>query len=78
MIEWFWDLSDDKAVESEMDFIEPNLSFQLLDKSKEEKTIQIKFDLESRPQSADDEKNYHIAFNFSNQQLSEIANDLTL
>lgn len=78
LIEWFSDLAKDNEVDNQVEFIEPNLSFQLLDTSKDDKTIQVKFDLESRPSSAVDDRDYVIAFNFSNQELSEIANALTL
>lgn len=78
LIGWFSDVSNDNEVNSEMNFIEPNVSFQLLDKSKDKNIVQIKFDFESRPRSADDEKDYVIVFNFSNYELSEIANELTL
>jgi hypothetical protein len=76
LTQWFADLSNEKEVDTEVDFIEPNLSFQLLDSSKDNKTIQIKFDVESKPQSADDVKDYQIAFAFTNDELSEIANGL--
>ena len=79
LIRWFSDLSQDKETEfAEMTFVEPNLSFQILDKTADQKTIQVKFDLESKPQSADDDKEYFIVFQFSNYDLARIANDLTV
>lgn len=78
LIEWFSDLANDSQVENELEFIEPNLSFKLIDRSKGDKTVRIRFDLESRPTSAYDDKDYFIVFHFSTQELLEIANALTL
>ncbi|MFL5742796.1 MAG: hypothetical protein ACJ75B_21435 [Flavisolibacter sp.] len=79
LIAWFSDLSQGKEVQfSEMRFIEPNLLFQHLDKNKDGKTIQIRFNSESRPITADDDREYFIDFSFSNQELATIASDLTL
>ena len=58
-------------------FIEPNLSFELLDNfDSKPKTIRIKFDLESRPQSATDDKEYFVDFIADNQELERIKLDL--
>ncbi|MBL7737710.1 MAG: hypothetical protein JNK14_00700 [Chitinophagaceae bacterium] len=79
IIKWFSALSQNQEVEHlEMTFIEPNLSFQFLDKTSDTKTIQIKFNLESRPQPADDDKEYFINFHFFNKDLATIANELSI
>jgi hypothetical protein len=79
LIAWFSDLSHSKSIElSEITFVEPNLSFQLSEQTEDQKTIEIKFDLESRPQFAEDEKEYFIVFRFSNTELSIIARELTI
>jgi hypothetical protein len=77
LIEWFNDLSRNNDVEfAEMLFVEPNLSFEILEKSENLKTIQIKFNAESKLQSVDEDKEYFVVFQFSNQELATIARDL--
>lgn len=79
LIKWFLTLSQDNEVDhTEITFIEPNLSFQLLDKVSNKRNIQIKFDFESRPQSADDDKEYFVTLQFSTEDLAAIANELTI
>jgi hypothetical protein len=56
--------------------MEPNLEFELTKKSTEEKHIRIIFDLESRPQNADDEKEYFVDCVFNNDELKLIAKEL--
>lgn len=78
LIQWFANLSQDKEVEfADLTFVEPELSFQLLDKTKDTNTVQMNFDLGLRPQSADDDKEYFVVFQFSNHDLATIAKDLT-
>jgi hypothetical protein len=78
LIEWLNNLSQDRNVEfTEMIFVEPNLSFDLLEKSESLKTIQIRFDAESKPQSADESQDYYVTFQFSNKELETIARDLS-
>lgn len=77
LIEWFSNLSQNREVKfTEIIFVEPNLSFVLLEKSENLKTIQIRFDAESKPQSADEDSEYFVNFQFSNQELAKIAVDL--
>lgn len=77
LINWLNNLSQNKGVEfTNMLFVEPNLSFELLEKSESLKTIQIRFDAESKPQSADESKEYFVNFQFSNEELTTIAGDL--
>jgi len=79
LIKFFGDLSQDKEVgDPEMTFTEPNLSFHFIDKTSGTKTILIKFDLESRPPPGDDDKEYFIIFQFSNEDLTNIAGELTI
>ena len=78
IIKWFLDIADNKIVESNyLEFIEPNLSFHLLQNDTELKSIRIKFDLESRPKSAKDDTEYYIDGLFSNDELRKLSNDLT-
>ncbi|MGJ8733645.1 MAG: WapI family immunity protein [Cellulophaga sp.] len=59
-----------------MEFIEPNLAFELINTGVDFNTIRIKFDLESKPQNADDEKDYFVDCNFNNSELNKIIEGL--
>ncbi len=78
LINWFDNLS--KNIQPECTyicFLEPNISFELLDSfDSKTKTIRIKFNLEIRPQSATDEKDYFVDFIADNNELNSIALDL--
>lgn len=78
LIKWFHNLSNNLQPEyTDICFLEPNISFELLDCFvSEAKTIRIKFDLESRPQSAIDDKEYFVEFVADNNELKSIATDL--
>ncbi len=61
-----------------MEFTEPNLSLYLQNGFNDlNKLIRIKFDLESRPKSALDDKEYFVDFDADNSELKRIATDLT-
>jgi len=62
IIEWFDKITRDKEPEYRLlTFTEPNLSFELLNEPTDnEKLIRIKFDLECRPKSATDDKEYFV------------------
>jgi hypothetical protein len=78
LITWLLDLSVNKIVESNsLEFIEPNLSFHLLKNDTELKSVRIKFDLESRPKSANDNIMYFVDGLFSNEVLRKLSDDLT-
>lgn len=77
IVKWLSDLADNKTVQDEsLEFIEHNLSFHLLDNRSEVKGIRISFDLESRPQSATDEKLYFVDCLLTNDLLRQLAQDL--
>jgi hypothetical protein len=78
LIDWFQDLSNNKKQKwDEMGFTEPNLSFCLLnDYNDKIKAIRIKFDLESRPKSATNEKEYFVDIDCDKNELDIIVNDL--
>ena len=78
IIEWFDKLSKDKEPEFRLlTFTEPNLSFELLNESTEnEKLIRIKFDLECRPKSATDDKEYFIDISADKDELITIKERL--
>ncbi|MEP0213649.1 MAG: hypothetical protein ABJD66_10570 [Cellulophaga sp.] len=59
-----------------LEFIEPNLAFELINTGVDFNTIRIKFDLESKPQNADDEKDYFVDCNFNNSELNKIIEGL--
>jgi len=74
---WFSDLSDNKGVEAKsLEFIEPNLSFHLLDNQIDIKKVRIKFDLESRPKSAEGDTLYFVDCLFSNEELKYLSQEL--
>ncbi len=78
LIDWFTDLSNDLEPKwIDMEFTEPNLSFYLLnDFNLSKKQIRIKLDLECRPKSAKEDKEYFVDFEFNNSDLKKISSDL--
>lgn len=78
LIEWFKDLAINKRPEwIDQEFTEPNLSFRLLNEiESDRKKIRILFALESRPQSASDDKEYFVDFEADKEKLTKIAKDL--
>ena len=80
LIDWFNDLSENKKPEnSRLDFTEPNLAFELKNLSTDHlKSIIVYFDLESRPKSASDNKEFYIEILSDNNELKRIASELQL
>ena|SRR5690554_2772303 len=78
LIDWFDTLSHNAKPEYvDMGFTEPNLSFELLtDFDSDKKTFRIKFDLESRPQPATDDKEYFVDVVADNLELKRISTEL--
>ncbi|EWH14434.1 hypothetical protein KLA_03682 [Cellulophaga geojensis KL-A] len=77
IIEWFEKISQNKTPKYEcLDFIEPNLAFELIKAGMDFKTVRIKFDLESRPKSADDKKDYFVDCKMDNSQLQKVIEGL--
>ncbi len=78
IIDWFDKLSADKEPEFRlMTFTEPNLSFELLNEPTDNtKLIRIKFDLESRPKSAKDDKEYFVDISADKDKLIAIKKGL--
>lgn len=78
LINWFDTLSKNSRPEyTEVGFTEPNLSFELLnDFGADNKTVRIKFNLESRPQSATDDKQYFVDIVTDNIELMRISTEL--
>ncbi|WP_458626456.1 WapI family immunity protein [Winogradskyella sp. PC D3.3] len=75
--DWFEKLSNNIETDSDsLVFMEPNLEFELTKKNLEEKHIRIIFDLEFRPQSADDDKDYFVDCIFNNNELKLIVKEL--
>tara|TARA_B100000809_G_C15001514_1_gene481723 strand:- start:105 stop:437 length:333 start_codon:yes stop_codon:yes gene_type:complete len=76
IIYWFKQLSENTKTEESLDFLEPNIAFELLKFGTEEKLIRILFDLESRPKNADDKKDYFVDCKMNNNTLKKIISDL--
>ncbi|WP_349664748.1 hypothetical protein IZU89_07480 [Cellulophaga lytica] len=77
IIEWFEKISQNKTPKYEcLDFIEPNLAFELIKAGMDFKTVRIKFDLESRPKSSDDKKDYFVDCKMDNSQLQKVIEGL--
>lgn len=76
IIRWFNELSENKQTENSLDFLEPNIAFELLEYGADKKRIKIFFDLESRPQNTDDKKEYFVDCEMNNSTLKKIAADL--
>ena len=78
VINWFTMLSKNLvSKEKELNFIEPNLSFELLENSNNSlKLFRINFKLESRPKSAKADKKYFVDCLADNRELKRIADEL--
>lgn len=77
IIDWFNKLSKNEKVEFEtLDFMEPNLEFELIKNETDLKIVRMKFDLESRPQNANDEKDYFVDCEMNNIELNRVADEL--
>tara|TARA_R110000868_G_scaffold31045_1_gene114109 strand:+ start:45 stop:491 length:447 start_codon:yes stop_codon:yes gene_type:complete len=76
IIEWFKELSENIRTENSLDFLEPNIAFELLEFRTDKKLIRILFDLESRPQNANDEKEYFVDCEMDNNTLKKVATEL--
>ena len=78
LIDWLMTLSRNENPEYlHQEFIEPNLSFQLLsDSNNAIKEIRIHFQLECVPKHADGDKEYFVIFEANNEELKRIAEDL--
>lgn len=78
LIDWFITLSRNEEPKYILqEFIEPNLSWQLMNDWKEEdKKIRMNFDLESKPKSANEEDKYFVDFSANKDELIRIATDL--
>ena len=79
LIKWFNDLANNtKPKWTDMEFTEPNLSLYLKNDFNDlNKQIRIKFDLESRPKSATEDKEYFLDFEADSLELKRLADDLT-
>ena len=78
IIDWLALLSDNqKPNRTGLEFTEPNLSLALLNQATDDvKRIRIKFALEFRPQSAQDNKEYFVDIEVDNEELKRLAFDL--
>lgn len=78
LINWFEILlQGEKPISRKLSFIEPNLSFELLDCKNDGLTMfRIKLDLESRPKFATDDREYFVDCLVGNQELKRIIKSL--
>ena len=77
IVEWFEKLTNNIEPESDsLVFMEPDLEFELIKNQLDVKTVRIKFDLESRPQNADDEKEYFVDCEMDNSELKRVTQEL--
>jgi len=77
IINWFEKIANSEKVASNyLDFLEPNLVFELKKLNSDNKLIRIIFDLESRPQNANDDIEYFVDVEFTNAELRKVATDL--
>jgi hypothetical protein len=77
LVDWFINLSSDKELEENpIEFLEPNLKFWFIRSESGKKKVKIKFDLESRPKSADDNTKYYVDAEWTNEELIIIATEL--
>jgi len=77
LAKWFKDLSLNQKIEmNPIEFTEPNLCFEKLREDQNTKIIRIRFDLESRPQSAEENKEYFVDFEYTCNELNEVAIEL--
>lgn len=78
IIDWFDQLSADKEPEYRLiTFTEPNLSFELLNEPTDNnKLIRMNFDLECRPNSAIDDKEYFVDISADREELITIKKGL--
>ena len=76
LIDWLVQLSkNEKPKWKEIVFIEPNLSFHLMNSHDDlKKKIKIEFNLESRPRSAKEDDECFVEFIASNTELKNISN----
>jgi len=78
LIEWFADLSNNKKLKYKLlDFTEPNLSFEHIGFNGNKCIIRLRFALESRPQSAVEDKEYFVDFEYNTNEIKQIVIDLT-
>ena len=77
IIKWLNELSMNKTTEKNLSFLEPNLEFNLIQNQIDLKTVRISFDLESRPKTADDEKEYYVDCELNNTELKKVAEELS-
>jgi len=76
LIDWFRTLLQNKQPKfANLSFIEPNLSVELLENAETSK-FRIKFDLESKPQSAKENEKYYVDCVADKQELKRIVEEL--
>lgn len=75
LIEWFEKIAKGKEVEKHLYFIEPCLSFEFLKSEKNCVRVYLNYEI-SPPWKKDFEDDFFIEFNFNDNELQRIINDL--
>ena len=77
LIDWFNALVQNKHPKYvNLSFIEPNLSFELLENVSDNSKFKIKFNLESKPKSAKEDEEYYVDCIADKQELKRIVEEL--
>ena len=77
LIDWFNTLLQNRQPNYiNLNFTEPNLSLELLENVSETAKFRIKFDSESKPQSAKENNEYYVDCLADNLELKRIVNEL--
>ena len=77
LIDWFNTLVQNKHPKYvNLSFIEPNLSFELLENVSDNSKFKIKFNLESKPKSAKEDEEYYVDCIADKQELKRIVEEL--
>jgi hypothetical protein len=79
LINWLSDISNNNEVKwNPLEFIEPNLSFEIEKNEDSSKRLQIRFQLESRPKTASDDIDYFVDCVLTNEEIKQIAQGLQI
>jgi len=77
--DWFNQIKiNSKPNENQLEFIEPNLSFEFLEKNEITNKIRIKFDLEFRPINHKKEIDYFVDCELTQKQIDKIIEEMNL
>jgi hypothetical protein len=79
LIDWFTSLANNEKIKwNPIEFTEPNLSFEYFETKDKNIRFRLRFALESRPQAANDDDEYFVDFDYSQEELKKVSADLIL